>query len=62
MRSAKDKEVVGAVGDGDGGGSGGEGWPSGSSVTGIGRFRVIGVRFRLRGLEGPATADRGERG
>lgn len=62
IRSAKDKEVVGAVGDGDGRGREGEGWPSGSSVTGIERFGMIGVRFRLRGLEGPATADKGERG
>ena len=61
-RSAKDKELVGAVGDGDGGGCTGESWPSGSSVAELGRVGVIGVRFRLRGLEGPATADKGERG
>jgi len=62
IRSAKDKEVVAVVGNGDGGGGEGEDWPSGSSVVGTGRFRVIGVRFRLRGLEGPATTDKGERG
>jgi hypothetical protein len=61
-RSAKDSVFVGAAGGGDVGGSVGEGWPSRSSVVEMGLFEVIGVRFRLRGLEGPATAEEGESG